>query len=177
MLDTRMNLLLLLDYKEYYGMEKSLADARTLLAGIPSTTLLNYIAGFGVNLYLNENSDDAGKIQRMLVLSLLKKCGPAAIEKWQEVVIRQANNGHSPTMFWNYSNLLFYGLIFDTFNSLPSRDLTGTEAQSVFDAYLIVNLHSNSKVNIPTAAIEVAAAADRIEEVIMPNFIYQKDYA
>jgi hypothetical protein len=177
MLDTRMNLLLLLDYKEYYGIEKSLTDARTLLAGISSTTLLNYIAGFGVNLYLNENSDDAGKVQRMLVLSLLEKCGPAAIEKWQETVIRQANNGHSPMMFWNYSNLLFYGLIFDTFNSLPSRDLTGTEAQRVFDAYLIVNLHANNKVQIPTAAIEVAAAADRIEEVIMPNFIYQKDYA
>ena len=57
MFDTRMNIFLLLDHKEYYGSEKYLAEAEDLIKDIPSLTLLNYISGFGVNLYLNENRD------------------------------------------------------------------------------------------------------------------------
>lgn len=46
-MDTRARIFLLLDYKEYYGIEKSIADVEDLILHIPSVTLLNYIAGLG----------------------------------------------------------------------------------------------------------------------------------
>ena len=84
--DTRMRVFLLLDYNEYYGHDKSFEDAKELIKDIPSGALLNYIAGFNVNLYLNENNDDTGKIQFMLVSNLLDKCDKESRDKWVEVV-------------------------------------------------------------------------------------------
>ncbi len=172
-----MNIFLLLDHKEYYGSEKSFSEAQDLIKNIPSVTLLNYISGFSVNLYLNENTEHTGKIQFMLIDNLLSKCGDEAKKKWVSVVKLQAEKGHSPIMLWGYSNLIFYGLIFKTFNHHDSRDLTDDEAQKVFDAYLIVNSIVNSKIEIEAEEIKRAAESDKIEEVVMPNFIYQKDYA
>lgn len=176
-LDTRVRIFLLLDYKEYYGLEKNLADAEKLIKGIPSATLLNYLAGFSVNLYLRENNEDAGKIQFMLVNSLLGKCSKTIQEKWVTEVKRQSEKGHMPIMFWNYSNLLFYGLVFKNFNSNPSRDLTSEEAKNFFDAYLIINGIANGKILIESATIKKADEEAKLEEVIMPSFIYQKDYS
>lgn len=176
-LDTRVRIFLLLDYKEYYGAEKSITDAEDLIRNIPSVTLLNYIAGFGVNLYLHENTEHTGKIQFMLVNSLLGKCDYTTQQKWASEVKRQSDNGHSPIMFWSYSNLLFYGIIFNTLNELPSMDLTGEEAKKMFDAYLIINGIANSKIQIETETIKKAEEEEKIEDVMMPNFIYQKDYA
>lgn len=172
-----MRLMLLLDYKQFYGIEKSLEDARQLLVGIPSATLLYYVAGFNMDLYLSETSNGEGKLQAQLADSLLAKCGPAAIARWRAAIDHAVAAGHTPVMFWRYSNLLFYGLILTTYNTLDSRDLHPDEAQRVFDAYLIVNLHANNKLQIPTRAFEQAAAADRMEDVMLTHFLYQKDYA
>ena len=177
MFDTRMNLMVLIDYKEYYGEEKGLEEAHHLLAGIPSITLLNYISGFGAQVYLHENSNDTAKVQSYLIGTLLSKCPESAKKRWQAVMDRQRENGSAPMMFWTYSNLIFYGLIFKNYNMLPVRDLEGDEAMRLFDAYLLVNLHANTKLQIEEGAIAEAASIDRIEDVIMPNFIYQKDYA
>lgn len=168
---------MLLDHKEFYGSEKTLLDAENLIQNIPSVTLLNYISGFCVNLYLYENTEYTGKIQFLLVSSLLNKCDKATQQKWVTEVQRIGKAGHSPIMFWNYSNLLFYGLIFKSFNNLPSRDLTSDEAKKVFDAYLIINSTANDKIKIETNQIKEAEKQEKIEEVMMPNFIYQKDYA
>lgn len=177
MIDTRPKLLVLLDYKEYYGIDKSIEDAEELIKNIPSQTLLNYISGFSVFLYLNENNELAGKIQFALVSDLLNKCSITVQQKWVTEVKRQDKMGNTPIMFWNYSNLLFYGLIFKTFNDLDSRDITGDEAKRLFDAYLIINGIANRKVQIDEETIKKADEEKRIEEVIMPSFIYQKDYA
>ena len=176
MIDTRSRMFLLLDYKEYYGIDKSFSDAIDLIKDIPSVTLLNYIAGFGVNLYLHENTEHTGKIQFMLVNSLLGKCDQAIQQKWANEVKKQAEKGHSPILFWTYSNLLFYGLIFKTINNKPSRDLTSEEAIRVFDVYLIINGIANDKVQIETETIEKADREEKIEDVMLPSFIYQKDY-
>jgi len=175
-MDTRVRIFALLDYKEYYGVDKSISDAEDLIRNIPTVTLLNYISGFGVNLYLHENTEYTGKIQFMLVSSLLNKCDVSAQQKWVSEVKRQADKGHDPIMFWNYSNLLFYGIIFKTLNNIPSRDLTGDEAKRVFDAYLIVNGIANNKIQIESEAIKKADDEEKIEDVMMPSFIYQKDY-
>lgn len=176
-MDTRVKIYLLLDYKEYYGADKTIDDAIKLIQNIPSLTLLNYISGFAVNLYLYDNNENAGKIQFMLVRSLLDKCDTTAQQKWVSEIKKQAEKGFTPMMFWNYSNLLFYGLIFKTFNNQPSRDLTSEEAQKVFDAYLIINGVANSKIQIEEETIKKADEANKIEDVTMPHFIYQKDYA
>lgn len=133
-----MNIHTLVDYKEVYGEEKKLDDALSLLTGIPSITLINYISGFAVNLYLNENSEHSEKIQRQLLNELLGKAGNETIEKFNTALIRQIANANSPTVFWSYSNLLYYNLIFKIHNSLFPKDLTEDEAKKAFDAYLII---------------------------------------
>ncbi len=175
-MDTRVRIFLLLDYKEYYGLDKTIEDAEELIRDIPSVTLLNYLSGFGVNLYLYDNTEHTGKIQFMLVNCLLSKCNSSVQQKWAAEVKKQAEKGFAPIMFWNYSNLLFYGLIFKTFNNHSSRDLTGDEAKKVFDAYLIINGIANSKIQIETKIIKKAEEEEKIEEITMPNFIYQRDY-
>jgi hypothetical protein len=176
-MDTRVRIFVLLEYKEYYGIEKTIEDAEELIRDIPSVTLMNYLSGFGVNLYLYDNDENTGKIQFMLVSNLLDKCDTAVQQKWGLEVKKQAEKGFAPIMFWNYSNLLFYGLIFKTFNNHSSRDLTSDEAKKVFDAYLIINGIANSKIQIEEDNIKKANEADKIEDVTMPSFIYQKDYA
>jgi len=176
-MDTRTRIFLLLDYKEYYGVDKTIADAEDLIRNIPSATLLNYISGISINIYLQDNSDETGKVQFMLVNSLLGKCEASAQQKWAFEIRKQEDKGHSPIMFWNYSNLLFYGLIFQTYNTLPSRDLTSDEAQRMFDAYLIINGVANSKIIIEGEDVQKAEDEGRVEDVTLPSLIYQKDYA
>lgn len=175
--DTRMRIFLLLDYSEYYGQDKSFEDAVELIKGIPSGALLNYIAGFNVNLYLNENNDDSGKMQFNIVDSLLGKCSNESQDKWVEVIQKQHANGHTPIMFWNYTNLLFYNLIFKNFNTLPTRDITGDEAQQIFDAYLILNSIANNKIKVENFEVKIASDENKMEEITIPHFMYQKDYS
>ena len=111
-MDTRASFFLLLDYKIYYGEEKSLDQVVSLINGIPSLTLINYLSGFNVNLYLHDNDGDTGKIQFQLVNSLLCKCDDWVQAHWVEVVRREGNNGFKPIMFYNYSNLIFYNIDF-----------------------------------------------------------------
>jgi len=176
-MDTRVIIYLLLDHQEYYGVDKTIDDAIELIRDIPSITLLNYFSGFGVNLYLYDNDEHTGKIQFMLVSSLLDKCDTEVQQKWVAEVKKQVEKGFTPIMFWNYSNLLFYSLIFKNFNRNPSRDLTGEEAKKVFDTCLIINGIANSKIQIEEEIIKKAEEAGKIEDVTMPSFIYQKDYA
>ena len=42
----------------------------------------------------------------MLVNSLLGKCDQKVQQKWANEVNMQAEIGHSPILFWTYSNLL-----------------------------------------------------------------------
>lgn len=176
-MDTRARIFSLIDFKEYYGQNKNIQDAQELIQDIPSITLLNYLSGFGVNLYLYDNDENTGKIQFMLVSNLLDKCDGIIQQKWVTEIKKQGQKGLAPIMFWNYSNLLFYGIVFKMFNSHPSRDLTKHEAEKVFDAYLIINGVANNRIQIEGEVIIKANEEDKIEDVTMPNFIYQKDYS
>ena len=91
-MDTRVSLFLLLDYQNFYGEEKTINDAVDLIREIPSLTLINYVSGFNVSLYLHENDDEMGKIQFRLVNSLLGKCDLQMQSKWRDVVIRESKN-------------------------------------------------------------------------------------
>src|SRR5665213_3404365 len=103
-MDTRVNIYTLIDYNEFYGLDKPLGVAQNLIRNIPSVTMLNYIAGFNVNLYLNENGDHPGKTQAYLIGSLVSKAGSTTLEKWNKVLQKQVNEGHAPMVIWNYSN-------------------------------------------------------------------------
>ncbi len=175
-MDTRVRVFLLLDYKSYYGVEKSIADAEDLIRDIPSITLLNYLSAFNVNIYGHDNDEYTGKVQSNLAGSLLSKCDNEVQKKWVFEVEKHANEGHSPIMFWNYSNLLFYGPIFKTFNHLPSRDLTGDEAKRFFDAYLIINGIANDRITIDEERLKEADKNGKVEEITMSSLMYQRDY-
>lgn len=176
-MDTRMRLLTIVDYKEFYGIDRDQDDAVILISGIPSTTLLFYISFFSVNLYLNENSENAQSIQIELINNFLVKAGKDTIDKCKEVYDRMYKNGFAPVFLWPYSNLLFYDLIFSNYNTSPFRDLTNEEAKNAFDAYLLLNSATSNKIKIEDGSIKKASDNKVIEEIILPNFIYQKDYA
>ena len=176
-MDTRVSLFLLLDYKTYYGVDKTLDDAVELIRDIPSATLINYVSGFNANLYLHDNDDSTGKIQFQLVNSLLGKCDAKELEKWRNVVMQESSKGFMPIMFYNYSNLLFYNVIFENYNNKQTRDLTSDEAKSVFDAYLIINGIVNNKYNIDYETFQDEIKNGNVENVTITNFIYQRDYS
>ncbi len=176
-MDTRVRVFLLFDYKGYYGVEKTLEDAENLIRNIPSITLLDCISRFSVGIYLHDNSDDTGRIQFRNVNTLLGKCDHAVQQKWVFEVREKSRNGHSPIMFYNYSNLLFYDLIFKTFNDLPFRELDGKEAKNVFDAYLIINGVANNRIQIDDKVLKTADQNKKVEDVTIPSLIYQRDYS
>lgn len=176
-MDTRTKVYLLLDYEEYYGEKKTIDDARNLINDIPSESLINYISGINCNLYLKENDDESQRLQIVLAKGLLRLIGPDAERKYVEVINKQNNAGHAPMIFWNYTNLQFYNLIFENFNNLTCRDLTSTELQNFFKAYLILNGIANNRVNIDKEEFDVTIAENSFESMLMTNFIYQKDYA
>ena len=66
-------------------------------------------------------------------------------------------------MFWNYSNLLFYSLIFKKYNTLQTRDITGDEAQKIFDAYLIINVVANDKIKVENFDVKSASDENKME--------------
>lgn len=176
-MDTRSRVYLLLDYGEYYGETKTIEDAKQLIKDIPSEALINYIAGINCNLYLKENDAETQELQEVLAKHLLHHIGVHAERKYIEVIKKQMEARHAPIIFWNYTNLQFYNLIFENFNNLPSRKLNPSEMQNFFDAYLILNDIANKRINIDKEEFDKAIAENTFESMVMTNFIYQKDYA
>ena len=176
-MDTRMRILLLLDYTEYYGEAKSIDDAKELIKDIPSESLVNYISGINVNLYLKENDEESQKLQMYIAKNILHRIGTAAEDKYVKVSQKQLDAGHVPIIFWNYTNLQFYNLIYENFNHLPCRELTVPELQIFFDVYLILNDIANKRISIGEEEIKASIENNSIGNIVMTNFIYQKDYA
>lgn len=174
--DTRNRIYTLIDYNEYYRLSIPLPLIEELIKGIPSSTMLNYLSGFNVKLYLNENTEHTGKIQFALVNSLLGRCDKQDRKQWKHAITRLSKKGHAPTMFWNYSNLLFYDIIFSNYNDLPCRELKKEEAKRFFDAYLLVNVQANARLQVDEQIIKGAEAEGKIENVTLPLFLYQRDY-
>lgn len=175
-LDTRMYLKTIIDYKEVYGEAKDISFADSLIKDIPSTTLLNYTSGFNLKLYLNEVGTEAYKLQIQLLNNWIVKAGESTVKTFTEVFKKHLDLQQWPIVFWQYSNLLFYELIFRNYNSKSTRDLTSDEAKRALDAYLILNSITNKRFKITTEEVQEAVAKEEIENILLPNFIYQKDY-
>ncbi|MBI3518211.1 MAG: hypothetical protein HY062_02480 [Bacteroidetes bacterium] len=175
-MDTRMQLKVIIDYNEVYGSSKSMEDALDLIKDIPSVTLISYISGFNIKLYLKDVGIEAHEIQIQLLNNLIVKAGEDTIERFKVIFQNHLDKGHWPVVIWRYSNLLFYELIFKKHNSLKARDLTNEEAKRVLDAYLIINTITSNRFKISENEVKEAAKNEETESIILPNFIYQKDY-
>lgn len=174
-MDTRVKISQLLEYKDFYDDEKSFEDVEFLLKGIPSETLINYLSGYNVNLYLHDNDEFTGRIQFALVNSLLEKCSESIKCKWCEVV-KRIGECNSPIMFYSYTNLLIYDFVFQHFNNEICRDLTNEEAENFFKAYLLFNGSVNSKYVFNQTEFDKDSNSGNVEKSTIPYFIYQQDY-
>lgn len=74
-MDTRIRLLTIIDYQNFYGIDKPLDDAVKLIKDIPSLCLLNYIAVFNIKLYLNDHPEDYA-VQKALIQTMTLQAGP-----------------------------------------------------------------------------------------------------
>ncbi len=175
-MDTRIHLKVIIDYKEVYGTTTSIPDLEDLLKNIPSVTLISYISGFNIKLYLNDVGVEAHEIQIQLLNNLIVKAGTEKVERFKEVFKSHIDKGHWPVVIWRYSNLLFYELIFKNYNALTPRDLTDEEAKKVLDAYLIINSITSDRFKITEEEVKEAAEKGETESILLPNFLYQKDF-
>lgn len=173
-MDTRIQLYQLAEYSELYGEKQNMDYVKGLLKGIPSTTLINYISGFNMLLYLN---DQEYELQKGILYDLLNKM--TTIDRNDVLNRIQYSEGKvnaSYIFFWNYSNALFYDVIFETYNNLPCRDLTSIETKRFFDAYLIVNEQANNEIDLTKKDFKEALNGLGLEDITVANFIQQKDY-
>lgn len=173
-MDTRIQLYQLAEYSELYGEKQNMDYVKGLLKGIPSTTLINYISGFNMLLYLN---DQEYELQKGILYDLLNKMTTIDRNDVLDRIKRAENRAKNPYIFfWNYSNVLFYDLIFKMHNDLPCRDLTTTEIKRFFDAYLIINEQANSEIDINNKDFKEALNGLGLEDITVANFMQQRDY-
>lgn len=172
-MDTRRRLITLVDYSFYYGEDKTIDDAMSLIKDIPSLSLMNYISGFNIQLYLK---DDDAKTQFNLINSLLGAQEKSVRDNYVQKVQELRNENRLPIFFYRYSNYKFYDLIFKSFNSKDCRDLTPNEKLNFFHAYLIINSLINNEINVNSSDFKEAAESGEYDPLIITNFMYQRDF-
>lgn len=173
-MNTRMQLYQLIGYSDIYGNKQDINYAKKLLSGISSECLINYISGFNIYLYLNDQNDD---IQRVLLICLLRKMTDKDRDNiCKKIEIAAQKSQYSPIFFWNYSNTLFYNIIFQTYNNTPSNDLTTSEAKRFFDAYLIINQIATEETDVKIKEYEDALQRVGFEDMTVAAFMQQRDY-
>ena len=174
MMDTRIQLYQLAEYSELYGVKQNIEYVKDLLKDIPTTTLINYISGFNIFLYLN---DQEYELQKKILNNLLNKM---TTSDRSDILnrIKQAESKVNAQyiFFWNYSNALFYDLIFQIHNNLPCRDLTSIETKRFFDAYLIINEQANNEIDTNNKDFQDALNGLGFEDITVANFMQQRDY-
>lgn len=175
-MDVKMRLNVIIDYKEIYGSDHAIPNIVDLIKNIPSKKLLQYISFFNINLYLNDDSLSLNQQQWKNILMLVPRSNTFKINLFTSKFKQYIGTDRWPTVFWGYTNLLFYDLIFQNYNSLEEHDLSIEERDQILDAYLILNLKTRERFNISTEQISNAALINEIESILIPNFIYQNDY-
>lgn len=173
-MDTRINLFQIVEYSLLYEEECNLEDAKVLLKDIPSITLIDYISRISSILYLNDQRID---IQVKILMILLIHMNPNDRKDLQERIKRAKEKKHSTFLFfWNYSNILFYDIIFKNHNNLPYRDLNGGELKRFFDTYLIINELAMKELAIKGKDFQDALKNMQLEDFTIAKFLYQRDY-
>ncbi len=166
----------IIGYKEIYGNDETLDEASQLIGRIPTASLLYKIAHINIYLYLSHPGSGGQLLQVEILNSFLKFCPPALIAKFKAVIKKVETEGNWPTIFWEHSNLLFYDLVFK--NQTPGivGHLSDTQTEQILKAYLIVNSITNNRFSITKEEVDEAAAKGELESILIPHFIYQRDY-
>lgn len=173
-MDTRIQLYQLIGYSDIYENSPDINYAKKLLSGISSECLINYISRFNIYLYLNDQRND---IQRVLLMDLLQKMTDKDRDNiCKRIKIAIQKSQCSLIFFWNYSNTLFYNVIFQTYNNTTSNDLTASEAKCFFDAYLIINQIAAEETDGKIKEYKVALQRVGFEDMTVAAFIQQRDY-
>lgn len=184
-LDTRGFLNRLIDYEMIYPDHPvpSLEDAAIFIKGIPSLNLLVQLATINLSLYLNDSSEAGLKMQTDLVKAhtLFKKASGILYQTDLSVRMVDAfrkiqQEKQWPFLFYRLSNLIFYDLIFQHFDDAPIRDFNNEEIDQFLHAYLIINSSINARIDIDSEEFDKAIENDTREKIMLPKFIYQKDF-
>jgi len=175
-MNTKSYLKEIISYKEISGRDGSLKEAAELIQGIPSATLLFHISRISITLYLDQPGKDSVIKQNRILNSYLPKCDPKLITLFSDAFEVIRKRGNWQVIFWEYSNMLFCDLIFKNHNDLALREFSGDEYERFLKAYLMINSVVNNGFKISEEDIRRAVDKDEIERVLVPGFIYQRDY-
>jgi len=174
-IDTRGSLMCLIDYEQIYEAKKSMEDAAGLIKGLPSLSILLHVATINRVLYLHDSGIAGQQTQNDILKGMLRPKSDF-LKRIIEVSAGWANQGVFVAFFHRYSNLLFYELILEHYNDAPIRDLTPVECERLVMVYFMLNGIANERINIRDGVIDKAFDEEKIEEVLLTHFIYQKDY-
>lgn len=174
-LDTRGYLNQLLDHNYVFGYSAKIEDAVELIKDIPSITLLLNIASINLALYQNDSAEKGQEMQNMLIKAYIAP-GSEVANNILTAYITTTKNKQWPIVFYRYSNLLYYELIFTNYNLLAARELSRAETVNMVKAYLIINEKVNERIKIDESEFSNALENNHAELIILPQFIYQKDY-
>jgi hypothetical protein len=174
-MDTRLRTTTIVSHEILYGINTPQSEAIRLIEGIPSAALLNYISFFNAVLYLNDHPEDYSD-QLNLIHTMIVSLDANKKKRIVEVFEEYKANGQTPVIVWNYSNLLFYDLIFLNFNSEKARELTDREKENVFNAYLLINNITDERFKIPEQEIMQLKSGEGLEFFTVSRFAYQRDY-
>lgn len=176
-MNTRINMYVLLDHQEYYGFDREISDLVELIGEIPTETVINLVSWMNVNLYLNETDERPGLIQAQLIGAIQRHLNNDDKIKWVEVLNEQKRKGHNPMLVWNYSNLLLFDFVFQNVNKKTKAQLTSDDAKGILDAFLTVNSSINKKISKNLSELQNAIESrDSLDDFVIANFSYQKDY-
>lgn len=175
-MNTRIKMYVLLDHQEYYGFDREISDLVKLIGEIPTETVINLVSWMNVNQYLNETDERPG-FQAQLVGAIQRHLNTVDQARWIEVLQEQKRKGHNPMLVWNYSNLLLLDFVFQNVNKKMKTQLTSDEAKGILDAFLIVNSSINKKISKNLSELQDAIDnRDSLDDFVIANFSYQKDY-
>ncbi len=176
MINTKSYLKEIISHREIFGEDGDLGEAAKLIGGIPSVTLIYHISRINLILYLDQPGSEGVLKQNKILNSYLPYCRkewtPLFVKAFEDIRLK----GNWQTIFWEYSNMLFYDLVFSNHNDEPLRDFADDENERFLKAYLMVNSVVNNGFSISPEDIENALAENEIERIIVPNFTYQRDY-
>jgi hypothetical protein len=172
--DTRIRITTIVDYKNFYGFNPH-EEAVEIIKNIPSNSVLYYISFLNTQLYLNDHPEEYD-VQKKLILTLTLQAGESTQQKLNDVFDKYKSLNQLPVIIWNYSNLIFYDLIFSNYNSTVARDLSTDEVRKIFDAYLTINSITDERFNIPEDEIKQYTDDKNIELFAVSKFMYQRDY-
>ncbi|GAB2686632.1 hypothetical protein GCM10027037_05770 [Mucilaginibacter koreensis] len=166
----------LISYKELFGTDGTQEEAKQLIAGINSATILYKFAHINLYMYLAQPGPEGKALQLKMLKSFLSFTNIEFSQRFLVAINQVEADGQWPAVFWEHSTLLFFDLIFENFVDGPVQRLSEIETENILKAYLIINSITNNRFTVTQEEIQSAVELDKLEDIFLPHFIYQRDY-